>query len=63
MFDDRGPVVAGVRGDEDLVAGAAAPDAEFTVDGEVLGVALDGDDVDRFGLVGVDVDAEAEVSG
>ena len=63
MLNDRGPGIAGIGRDEDLAAGAAAPDAEFTVDGEVLGVALDGDDVDGFGLVGVDVDAEAEVSG
>ncbi len=46
-----------------VAAGAAAEDAELAIEGEVLGVALDGDDVDGFGLVGVDVDDEAEVGG
>ena len=31
--------------------------------GKVFGVALDGNDVDGFGLVGVGVDDEAEVGG
>jgi len=46
-----------------IAAGAAAVDAELAVEGEVLGVGLDGDDVDGLGLVGVDVDGEAEVCG
>src|SRR5580700_6000361 len=42
-------------------AGAAAIDAEFAVEGEMLAVAFDGDDVNRFRLVGVNVDDEAEI--
>ncbi len=49
---ERLPVVA---------AGAAAEDLQLAVEGEVFGVALDGDDVNGLGLVGVDVDDEAEV--
>jgi hypothetical protein len=39
-----------------VAAGAAAEDLQLTVEGEVLGIAFDGDDVDGFGLVGVDID-------
>ena len=44
-----------------VAAGAAAVDAQLAVGRIVLGVALDRHDVDRLGLVGVDVDREAEV--
>src|ERR1019366_8168932 len=44
-------------------AGAAAEHAELAIRNIVLRVALDGDDVDRFGLVGVDVNHESEVGG
>ena len=46
-----------------VAAGAAAVNLQLAVDGEMLGVALDGDHVDGFGLVGVDIDDEAEVGG
>ncbi len=53
-FGERFPLVA---------AGLAAVDAEFAVGNEVFAVAFDGRDVDCFGLMGVDVDYEAEISG
>src|SRR3954463_3600295 len=47
-----------------LVAAGATPiDAELTIEREMLAIALNGDDVDGFGFVGVDVDDETEVSG
>ena len=46
-----------------VAAGARAVDLQLAFKRKVLGVALDGNDVDRFGLVGVDVDDEAEVGG
>ena len=46
-----------------VAAGAAARDAELPVRWVVLGVALDRDDVDGLGLVGVDADRESEVAG
>ena len=46
-----------------VAAGAAAVDAELSFGGIVLGIAFDGDDVDGFGLVGVNVDGEAEIGG
>ena len=51
-FGERLPLVA---------AGAAAVDAQLAVGRIVLGVALDGNDVDGFRLVRVNVDDEAEV--
>ena len=46
-----------------IAAGAAAEDLQLAVDGKMLRVALDGHDVDGLGLMGVDVDDEAEVGG
>ncbi len=46
-----------------IATGARAIDLQLAFKRKVLGVALDGHDVDRFGLVEVDVDDEAEVGG
>src|SRR5215475_3950227 len=46
-----------------IAAGTAAVDAELAVERKVFAVALDGDDVDSFRFVGVDVDDEAEIGG
>src|SRR6185437_13601573 len=53
-FGERLPIVA---------AGLAAVDAKLAFGGIMFAVALDGDDVDGFGLVGVDVDGESEIGG
>src|SRR5208282_1077065 len=53
-FSERLPFVA---------AGAAAEDAQLALVHVVLGVALDGNNIDGLGFVGVNVDDEAEVGG
>ena len=52
-----------MRGSQSLPPELGAVDLELAVEGEVFGVRLDGDDVYGVGLVGVDVDDEAEVGG
>src|SRR5208283_1695383 len=46
-----------------IAAAAAAVNAQLAIERKVLGIALDGDDVDGFGLVRMDINRKTKIGG